>query len=534
MGFDGRNCLVPHMVLWDYFGGNSCLDLNVSAGDEVAVIAEEFQVREVENIFQPSKKYFRLPRKWSLVRWTTHKQFQSKIGLIPSCWLIQKSFFDNNRRFFRNSTWFIGISDLSTAYECILEDRSSYRPGLFIIFSPIWINLEPDDYRPYILFVMCRKTDKLVEEMAKTILKEKPNGTSMERIYQQILDKKSRYLSGPGKTEVEESKKESKREGAGKEEAKNAVASAEVAENVEETGATAAGPSEDFLAEHAVCPYYLKSYTIRRSSMGRYLLFGSQYETLYDLVVHLANAPSPLPHPLDGGPTQPLGLYFDAVPPPCKTLKRDLYALPMRAGKDEAKNAVASAEVAENVEETGATAAGPSEDFLAEHAVCPYYLKSYTIRRSSMGRYLLFGSQYETLYDLVVHLANAPSPLPHPLDGGPTQPLGLYFDAVPPPCKTLKRDLYALPMRSEQIAAKHFDQVEEPGILAQAFSFVYRSILDPFKPSHAQYASDSGLDQGALDEAKKFMEKYDRPCTQLPIVKGLGLESAELAVPEKK
>uniref|UniRef100_A0A7E4ZTF7 Protein kinase domain-containing protein n=1 Tax=Panagrellus redivivus TaxID=6233 RepID=A0A7E4ZTF7_PANRE len=438
-GFDGRNASVPHIVLWDYFGGPSCLDLNVTANEEVAVIAEEFQVREVDNFFEPNRRFFRLPRKWSLVRWITHKTFQPITGLIPSCWLVQKQYFENNRRFYRNATWFIGISDLSTAYECILEDRSSYRPGLFIIFSPLWLNLEPDDYRPYIMLVMCQKTDKIIEIMAKTVLEEKPNNRGIERLLKEVLERKERH--------------------------NQAKATANPQSNRQEAGADAATAAAVGTSSPAVAS-------------------------------GAATGAAAIDNPgtdVDVGGTTTAG--------------------------DETQ--------------AGAASTGPPEPFIAEHAISPYYLKSYTIKRNSIGRYLLFGAQYDTLYDLVTHLANSASPLPHPLDGGPTQPLGLYFDAMPPPCRQPQRDLFALPMQIEQLAAKHFDQVTEPSLLAQAFSFVYRSILDPFKPSHRDFADAAGMDRLSLNEATKYMEKFERP-QDANGGKGVGLESADTTIEEVK
>lgn len=36
----------------------------------------------------------RLPMRWSLGRWVTSGRNQPAIGLIPSCWLIEKTFYD--------------------------------------------------------------------------------------------------------------------------------------------------------------------------------------------------------------------------------------------------------------------------------------------------------------------------------------------------------------------------------------------------------------------------------------------------------
>lgn len=39
------------------------------------------------------------------------------------------NFFLANEKLFIDPTWFLGICDISTAYDYLLEDRSSYRPG---------------------------------------------------------------------------------------------------------------------------------------------------------------------------------------------------------------------------------------------------------------------------------------------------------------------------------------------------------------------------------------------------------------------
>ncbi|VDO26685.1 unnamed protein product [Onchocerca flexuosa] len=120
---------VPHIALWDYFGGTSCLDISCIAGDQINVLCEEFQVREIDSITSDGRTFLRLPMQWSLGQWIRKRSFQSNIGLIPSCWLITKSFYDENKKLFDHPTWFLGITDLNNAYDYLLEDRSSYRPA---------------------------------------------------------------------------------------------------------------------------------------------------------------------------------------------------------------------------------------------------------------------------------------------------------------------------------------------------------------------------------------------------------------------
>ncbi|EJW79134.1 hypothetical protein WUBG_09957, partial [Wuchereria bancrofti] len=56
-----------------------------------------------------------------------------------------------------------------------------------------------------------------------------------------------------------------------------------------------------------------------------------------------------------------------------------------------------------------------------QHTSLPFYIKTYTIRRSRIGRYLLFNRQFSTLYDLVYYYTNYQSPIPHKLNYGPTK-----------------------------------------------------------------------------------------------------------------
>ncbi|MCP9263196.1 Ephrin type-A receptor 3 [Dirofilaria immitis] len=283
---------VPHVVLWDYFGGTSCLDINCTAGDQINVLCEEFQVREIDSMTSDGRTFLRLPMQWSLGRWIRNQSFQSHIGLIPSCWLIEKK----NERLFDHPTWFLGITDLNTAYDYLLEDRSSYRPA------------------------------------AKGILN--------------------------------------------------------------------------------------------------------------NMNTRLTSA-----------------LYSAAV-------------------KDQTQTGLCLS-------------------------------KTYTIRRSRTGRYLLFNRQFSTLYDLVYYFTNYQSPIPHKLNYGPTKNQQVvYFHSIPAPFISPTRDIYAMTMKSEQWAARHFDQITEPALLSQPFYFISRSIFDPYKKSHMQFASSIQLDNHAIEEARSNMRNF--------------------------
>ena len=129
-GFETRIVETQCIALWDYYGGDNALDLNCNAGDILNVLAEEFQsvfccflpilfwnfkcvfgcrVRSIDDGggengdgggggYKERGAFLRLPRLWSLARWMSNKRFQPTSGLIPSCWLVPKTFFDGKKR----------------------------------------------------------------------------------------------------------------------------------------------------------------------------------------------------------------------------------------------------------------------------------------------------------------------------------------------------------------------------------------------------------------------------------------------------
>ncbi|KAL3990674.1 Protein tyrosine kinase family protein [Acanthocheilonema viteae] len=370
-GIKANPIQVPHIALWDYFGGTSCLDINCTAGDQINVLCEEFQVREIDSVTSDGRTFLRLPMQWSLGRWIRNRSFQSNIGLIPSCWLIKKNFYDANKRLFVNPTWFLGICDINTAYNYLLEDRSSYRPGLFVIFSPIWLNIDARDHRPFIILVMCCKSSSIMNEMIKTYT-------------DQIIATKG---------------------------------------------------------------------------------------ALNDLNKRLVSV-----------------LHSPAT--------EDQTQKKLIEGEDKNKNKFDVEKVEIDPERF-------------EHTSLPFYIKTYTIRRSRIGRYLLFNRQFSTLYDLVYYYTNYQSTFPHKLDYGPTKKQQVvFFHSVPAPFTSPTRDIYAMTMKSEQWAARHFDQITEPALLSQSFSFISRSIFDPFKKSHLEFAHSAELNSDAIEEARNYMKRY--------------------------
>ncbi|KAK6730553.1 hypothetical protein RB195_007175 [Necator americanus] len=139
------------ICLWDFFGGDTCLDVNCWAGTELNVIAEEYQVRSLS-----ANAYLRPPLRWSLVR-NVGDHSRSTFGLIPSCWLVSKKFLEENHALFSPPLWYLGICDVDVAYRHLMRDRSAQRPGVFVIFSPVCMNPDPTEYRPFLLMFLCEK-----------------------------------------------------------------------------------------------------------------------------------------------------------------------------------------------------------------------------------------------------------------------------------------------------------------------------------------------------------------------------------------
>uniref|UniRef100_A0A9J2PEC5 Protein kinase domain-containing protein n=1 Tax=Ascaris lumbricoides TaxID=6252 RepID=A0A9J2PEC5_ASCLU len=414
--------LITHIALWDYFGGSTCLDINCTATDQINVLCEEYQVREVETIPGDRHRYLRLPMRWSLGRWITNRSFQPNMGLIPTCWLTTRTFYEENKRLFKRPTWYIGIADVTTAYDYLLEDRSSLRPGLFVVFSPIWLNIDPRDHRPFILLLVCCKTPKILDEMVDSVNSESKTTTALEDLRNRIKVISSR-------------KKE------------------------DAVDKPAAGPTD----AHDV------KASASKSENGTSAVKGGS-----------AGADKERREEEDSKFSQP----------------------PSSKGEKESDK---GAEQREAV----------IQERAVEHAALPFCVKPYTIMRNGPGRYLLFGRQYETLYDLVYHLTTHSSPLPHRLNYGPARKQQVvFFASVPPPFRSPQRDVFAMTMNSEQWAARHFDQVTEPSLLSQAFSFISRSIFDPFKSSHVHFAESVLLDSAAVADARTYMRRFPRPKEQ--------------------
>ncbi|EFO25458.2 TK protein kinase [Loa loa] len=333
--------------------------------DEIYMDSAEFaqrlyKVREIDSITSDGRTFLRLPMQWSLGQWIGNRSFRSNIGLIPSCWLIKKSFYDANKRLFAHPTWFLGISDLNTAYDYLMEDHSSYRPAAKGALNDLSMRLTS---------VLHLST---VDDEAQTGLQKKNNS---------------------------------------KKDASTSVGLADVS----------APPSHQEVSK---------------------VLYSKVIEQEY---------------------------------------------------KDENKFSPEKEDI------------DPEH---IEHTSLPFYIKTYTIRRSRIGRYLLFNRQFSTLYDLVYYYANYQSPIPHKLSYGPTKKQQVvHFHSVPPPFTSPTRDIYAVTMKSEQWAARHFDQTTEPALLSQTFSLISRSIFDPYKKSHMEFAHSIQLSNDVIEEARTYIKR---------------------------
>ncbi|TKR76044.1 hypothetical protein L596_017245 [Steinernema carpocapsae] len=382
-GFKQRQVEVPHVVLWDFAGGHSCLDVNVVAGDVVHVVAEEYQVVTHGDLFR------RLPRRWALARVINGRPFQADAGVIPTSYLISKEFYDANLEFFTKPKWFLGIASLSYAHKYLLIDTTAVRPGTFVVFSPQWLNPEPSDHRPFVLVVICEKPAEIVDEMIK-ITQRHPLPASVDET-----------LDGPSVV-VD-------------------VNDPPVPENVKKSKQQTKTTQEDTIA----------------------------------------NADAELTASVDNGSDRKM-----------------------------------------------------EDDIRAFHASSPLYVQRFVIKRNKLGRFLIFGHQFETLFDLVYHLKTVESDLAHKLTDGPEADASdLFFQHVPPPIafpENPKRDHNALPMKLEMWAAQHFDEVKEPAMLQGPISYATRAVFDPFKKTHVLAARIFGLTAIEMNEAVAHVMRYKR------------------------
>ncbi|CAJ0594502.1 unnamed protein product [Cylicocyclus nassatus] len=308
------------ICLWDFFSGDTCLDINCWAGTQLNVVAEEYQVRHLS-----AREHLRLPLRWSLVRNPTSGS-RAALGLIPSCWLVAKKFYQENPALFSQSFWYLGICDVDVAYQYLMSDRSAQRPGVFVIFSPLCLNPDPNDYRPFLLMFLCKKTGKSEEilkaERADVTKFRGAEFYSYELAVCNCLNPKNEQIAKEGQEKLKKKKRSTllpvKAKHAHDEE--HHLVDAPADNRVEDDKEK----NLDSIAELVASPFTIKMLTITRSLLGHFELFGNRYHTLYDLVYHLSQTDSELPHRLIYETlSTSISHPFCTVPPPCKQPHRD-------------------------------------------------------------------------------------------------------------------------------------------------------------------------------------------------------------------
>ncbi|CAJ0579796.1 unnamed protein product, partial [Mesorhabditis spiculigera] len=283
---------LEHTVLWDYFGGTSCLDLNVSALDTVMVVAEEFQVCAL-GALPPDETlhYLRLPEKWALGRWIpaeSVRRLEPQFGLIPEKYLVSTKFYKDHPGLFINPMWYIGITTHQVAFNYLTSDRGALRPGSFCIFSPRGIMPDPRDFRPYVMLVVEESDSTRLKLMYEATSKYVQEDIFLSHGLRDKLFEKALQLRQQASTTPHEHMRQIY------EKAKDPTA---------DDGMIPENPDWDLSDDHPPTaqefplmePFTVQAYTITRSAIGNYQLFNNTYSTLYDLVYHLSNHDSPLP-----------------------------------------------------------------------------------------------------------------------------------------------------------------------------------------------------------------------------------------------
>ncbi|CAP25717.2 Protein CBG05171 [Caenorhabditis briggsae] len=284
--FCGESHEMECIALWDYFGGNGYDDLNVHAGDLINVVAEEYQVRVIDQ-----NTYMRLPFQWSLGRWMTERNVNPYLGLIPSHYIVSKQFYDEHPLLFQWPVWYHGSAEVHEVVHKLYSDRSALCPGLFGIFSPAWLNIDLDEHRCYFLVILIERDKKHDDELKQLIEIERGNYGIMVNAINHFFGEMIPENSQPEK-------------------------SAKV-------------QYIEFMSEIETTPFEPAVVPIHRSSLGHYELMGERYETLYDLVHHLSTHRSALPHKLVYCRSSPLVVGQNVVPPPTLRFRKDLRCQPM-------------------------------------------------------------------------------------------------------------------------------------------------------------------------------------------------------------
>ncbi|CAL2036342.1 unnamed protein product [Caenorhabditis brenneri] len=283
----GESYEMECIALWDYFGGNGYDDLNVHAGDMVHVVAEEYQVRVIDD-----GSFMRMPFQWSLGRWITERNVNPYMGLIPSHYIVSKQFYDEHPLLFKWPVWYHGNAEVHEVIHKLYSDRSALCPGLFGIFSPVWLNIDLDEHRCYFLMILIERDKKHDDALRELI--------EIERGNYGIMVNSINHFFGEMFPENRQSEKSAKMQ------------------------------YIEFMSEIETTPFEPAVVPIHRSSLGHYELMGERYETLYDLVHHLSTHRSALPHKLVYCRSCPLVVGRNTVPPPTQRFQKDLRCQPMQ------------------------------------------------------------------------------------------------------------------------------------------------------------------------------------------------------------
>ncbi|KAF1762271.1 hypothetical protein GCK72_010533 [Caenorhabditis remanei] len=283
--FCGESHEIECVALWDYFGGDNYDDLNVHAGDSINVIAEEYQVRVVD------KNYMRMPFQWSLARWMTERNVNTYLGLIPSHYIVSRQFYEDHPLLFKWPVWYHGSAEVHEVLHKLYSDRSALCPGLFAIFSPVWLNIDLEEHRCFFLMILIERDQHHDDELRELI--------EIERGNYGIMVNSINHFFGEMLPENEQPEK------------------SDATEFIE------------FMSEIETTPFEPAVVPIHRSPLGHYELMGNRYETLYDLVHHLSTHRSALPHKLVYCRSSPLVVGRNVVPPPTPKFRKDLRCQPM-------------------------------------------------------------------------------------------------------------------------------------------------------------------------------------------------------------
>lgn len=149
-------------VLFDYHSGYSCLDLDVAGGQSVMTCAEEHETflvgRDIDTewVKTDMPTGFLRGQKYSLIR-AADSQLTSALGLMPSIYLVSETFYLANPDVFIDPAWYLGICSYDQALDYLITYPDAMTEGLFVIFSPRWLNLNPEEPRPFILLMLSHR-----------------------------------------------------------------------------------------------------------------------------------------------------------------------------------------------------------------------------------------------------------------------------------------------------------------------------------------------------------------------------------------